>query len=165
VAAASPKVTALRIIRRALRQCGAGRRRRRRCTQQEPCWARGWLTLARPPPSRPSGRCRIKVGRVGLLDSHERSIDDDRFLGFVARETGETEPRSSAIGSFRERVSLIDQYFAYAMGRPANRGLGGVRNCANAGAMKRRRDERAQIGSRREAYRVHPLIRFARWYK
>lgn len=62
--AASPKVTALRITRQVLRQRGAGKRRRRRCTRQEPCWARGWLTLARPPPNRPSGRCHIKVSLI-----------------------------------------------------------------------------------------------------
>lgn len=64
--AASPKVTALRITRQVLRQRGAGKRRRRRCTRQEPCWARGWLTLARPPPNRPSGKCHIKVSLICL---------------------------------------------------------------------------------------------------
>ena len=61
-AAVSPAaIRAHRIIRRALLQLEAGRRRRRRCTRQGPCWARGWQTLARPPPSRPSGRCPTKV--------------------------------------------------------------------------------------------------------
>ena len=65
--AALPRVTALRITRQVLRQRGAGKRRRRRCTRQERCWARGWLTLARPPPNRPSGRCHIKVGPASCL--------------------------------------------------------------------------------------------------
>lgn len=81
VAAESPKVTALRIIRRALRQRGAGRLRRRRCTRQEPCWARGWPTLARLPPSRPSGRCRIKVGRINLLNFTRADARRDGMFG------------------------------------------------------------------------------------
>lgn len=120
VAAESPKVTAFRIIRRALRQCGAGRRRRRRCTQQEPCWARGWLTLARPPPSRPSGRCRIKVGRVNLLNSRVRERDVGWLIGlarswrtadwFLLQETKFSREICNWFALQRE-ISLINRYF------------------------------------------------------
>lgn len=80
--AASPEVTALRITRQVLRQRGAGKRRRRRCTRQEPCWARGWLTLARPPPNRPSGRCHTKVGQTSLFIYAAKNTTTRKFSGF-----------------------------------------------------------------------------------